>query len=356
MSVVMLLAPLILSLAPAAFAQQDSFDRIPPEDAGFSSEGLEDLRAYLDSARSSAVVLAYDGKIFFEWGDIHRKHVIHSIRKPLLNSLYGIYVGKGVIDTSATLRELAIDDMEPALTETEQGARIADLLKSRSGIYHDAAAVSEGMAAGKPDRGEHRPGEAYYYNNWDFNTLGAIFEQLTGQTIYEAFYREIARPIGMRHYSGTYETIEISEDDLDIPSTDGFYQYERDKSRYPAYHFRMSAHDLALFGTLYMNRGRWDGEQIVPESWIDASTRSYSKTNEYLDFGYGMLWNVINENEDRPSRSFFHTGAGIHMLGVYPASKLVFVHRVDTEKDYDFPEERLYRIISLVFAAQEKER
>ncbi len=99
----------------------------------------------------------------------------------MLNSLYGIYVGKGVIDTSMTLRKLNIDDVKPSLTETEKSARIADLLKSRSGVYHNDAAVSEGMAAGQPERGSHQPGGVFYYNNWDFNVLGTIFEQLTGR-------------------------------------------------------------------------------------------------------------------------------------------------------------------------------
>ena len=65
-----------------------------------------------------------------------------------------------------------------------------------------------------------------------------------------------------------------------------------------------------------------------------------------------MLWYVLLETEDRPGGSFFHTGTGIHMLGVYPTSKLVMVHRVNTEEAYDFPQERLFRVIGLVFGAK----
>lgn len=340
-----------IALSSFSLAQQDNFQRITPVEAGFMPDRLDKLETFLETSGSSSVILAYDGKIFFEWGDIYKKHTIHSIRKAMLNSLYGIYVAKGVIDTNLTLADLNVDDIEPGLTENEQRARIADLLKSRSGVYHRAAAVADGMAAQKPNRGSHQPNEIFYYNNWDFNVLGAIFEQLTGQSVYEAFYRDIATPIGMKQFTGTYGTIHLT-DDVSIPAKDGFYQYERDKSKYPAYHFRMSAHDMALYGTLYLNNGTWQGQQIIPSDWIAASTRSYSITNEYMDFGYGMLWNVINKNEKRASSSFYHTGVGIHMLGVYPASKLVFVHRVDTEGEYDFPQQNLYKIISLVFAAQ----
>ncbi|HBX64630.1 MAG TPA: amide hydrolase, partial [Balneolaceae bacterium] len=238
------------------------------------------------------------------------------------------------------------------LTKIEKSARIADLLKSRSGVYHSAAAVSKGMAAQKPERGSHKPNEAYYYNNWDFNVLGTVFEKVTKKSIYEAFYEDIAVPIGMKQYTGSFDTLTTADDNTPIPKTDGFYQFEKDKSKHPAYHFRMSAHDLALYGTLYLNNGKWNGQQIIPSDWIEASTTSYSVTNPYMDFGYGMLWNVINKNEKRASKSFYHTGVGIHMLAVYPTSKLVFVHRVDTEGEYNFPQENLYKIISMIFAAQ----
>lgn len=328
-------------------------ERIAPERAGFSPERLAELADYLDEAGSSALVLLHDGRIAFEWGDVHRRHVIHSIRKSLLNSLYGIHVERGAIDTTATLAQLGIDDAPP-LSAGEKSARVADLLRSRSGIYHDAAAVSEGMLRARPERGTHAPGEAFYYNNWDFNALATIFERQTGRNVYHAFREDVARPLGMMHYEGSWTRIDGSDPDARIPDTDGVFQYEIDKSRHPAYHFRLSAHDLALYGQLYLNQGRWHERQIVPRDWIEASTTAYSVTNPHVGIGYGMLWYVLMPGEERETKSFFHTGAGVHMLGVYPASKLVFVHRVDTENGSDFTQDRLYRIISLVFAAREQ--
>ncbi len=114
----------------------------------------------------------------------------------------------------------------------------------------------------------------------------------------------------------------------------------------------MSAHDLAKFGTLYLNEGRWKGKQIIPESWIEASTRSYSEINPRMNIGYGLLWRVLEKNENRSGKSFYHTGAGIHMLAVYPKSKLVFVHRVDTESEFNFQQNDLYKIIGMIFATQ----
>ncbi len=140
-----------------------------------------------------------------------------------------------------------------------------------------------------------------------------------------------------------------------LDDTDGFFQYEPDKSDYPAYHFRMSAHDLALYGTLFLNGGKWKDQQIIPQDWIAASAKPYSVTNPRIGIGYGMLWNVMLDDENRNrSTSFFHTGTGVHMLAVYPQSGFVMVHRVDTEREYSFTPERLYKIISLVFSARLK--
>jgi len=184
--------------------------------------------------------------------------------------------------------------------------------------------------------------------------LGAILEQLTGESIYDLFREQIAIPLGMNDYKGRYSSIDAEAEGVKIPDTDGFYQYEKSKSNYPAYHFRLSARDLALYGQLYLNKGNWKGKQIVPEEWIDASTRPYSKYNPEYGISYGMLWNVLEPDEKGGRRPFFHTGAGIHMLGVYPDSKLVFVHRVDTETDFEYTGGDLYKTIGLVFDSKVK--
>ncbi len=235
------------------------------------------------------MLLLVDGEIIFDWGKTSKKHTIHSIRKSLLNSLYGIAVSSGIIDTTTTLRELGINDIEPELSENELNARIADLLKSRSGVYHHAAGVSKGMLIGMPKRDMHLPGEHFYYNNWDFNILGAILEQKTGESIYDLFNEEIAIPLGMHDYKGRFRSIDGESEDEEIPRTDGFYQYEYSKSKYPAYHFRLSARDLALYGQLYLNMGEWNGQQILAREWIEKSTIPYSLYNP----DYGIAWAEI---------------------------------------------------------------
>ena len=70
----------------------------------------------------------------------------------------------------------------------------------------------------KPVRFSHAPGEFWCYNNWDFNTVGAIYEKETGTHIFDALEDEIAKPIGMQDYR----------------PADGRYVSGEPASRYPA--------------------------------------------------------------------------------------------------------------------------
>lgn len=329
----------------------DGFQRTTPEEAGYSSEKLAALPAFLEAAGSESLLLLHDGKVLFEWGDIRRKRLVHSIRKALLNSLIGICLEEGRLHLSLTLDQMGIDDIPPSLTLVEKTATLEQVLQSRSGVYHDAAAESDGMAARRPSRGSHGPGTHYYYNNWDFNVAGHVYEQACGAIIYDAFDARIARPLGMLDYANRI-VAEPTDGAAIPPHADGFYKHEPERSRFPAYHFRLSAHDLALYGQLFLQRGRWEGRQLVPADWITRSTRPVSILNERYGLAYGMLWDVLVPAVGDEYPPFFHTGLGVHMLGVYPRQKLVLVHRVNTETGQTFDDGNLIRLIRMVHGAR----
>lgn len=186
-----------------------------PEAAGWSSEGIAAARAHADSLGAKAVMLIHRGAIVAEWGRTRVLAPIASIRKSLFSVLFGIAVAEGQIDTSATLADLGIDDTPP-LTEAEQQARVADLLTTSSGVYH--AAAGESPQTQKPERGSAAAGERWYYNNWDFNVLGTIYEQETGTRIYEAFGAQIAEPIGMEDYDPVWGSYRLHPDRSEHPS------------------------------------------------------------------------------------------------------------------------------------------
>ena len=86
------------------------------------------------------------------------------------------------------------------MSGVEKGATLADLLKARSGIYHPALYETPEMAAGRPARGSYSPGTFWYYNNWDFNALGTIYEQVVKASIFEEFKSRIADPLEMEDF------------------------------------------------------------------------------------------------------------------------------------------------------------
>ncbi len=180
---------------------------------------------------------------------------------------------------------------------------------------------------------------------------GALYERATGHRIYDAFYREIAQPLGMLDYRNRVGTQATPDAPLGA-DLDGFYLREPARSRFPAYHFRMSAHDLALFGQLYLNRGQWKGRQLIPNTWIAFSTQPYSVIEPEYGLNYGLLWNVLTPSSPGEHPSFYHTGVDIHMLGIYPKHKLVMVHRVDTERPYRFNGNDLYQVIRRIHGAR----
>jgi CubicO group peptidase (beta-lactamase class C family) len=197
------------------------------------------------------------------------------------------------------------------------------------------------MIEARPDRGSHPPDTFYYYNNWDFNVLGTIFEQETGVGVCEAFRTEIAEVIGME----------------DFAAGDCDYQHEPEKSMHPSYPIEMTALDMARFGLLYSQGGRWDGRQVVPAWWIEDSWTPYSIIDESGGVGRGYLWDIASTDGEIGQaighEMYFHTGVGVHVLAVIPDLDLVLVHRMDTTGPFTDPGAQLGELLGMVILARE---
>lgn len=291
---------------------------------GWSAEKLQQARAYAGTINTAAVMIVHDGIIVDQWGETATKFNVHSIRKSLLSAMIGIYEAQGVLDLDSTLEELRIDD-RLGLTESERKATLANLLGSRSGIYHPSNLVGEEHSKTWPKRGSHAPGTFWYYSNWDFNATGAIFEQETGRGIFEAFDELIAQPIGMQDFAdrdGMYE-----------PRSGWGGAQGRSVSDFPAYVFRMTARDMARFGLLYLRGGRWNDRQVIPREWIERTTKTDRPTGKFG--GHEFFWWVSTEGRlfpdvDVGTGGYSAIGAGGHFITVMPAYDLVVVHRVNT--------------------------
>ena len=296
---------------------------LEPSAAGWSAGLLDKARSYAAAAGSSAVMIVHHGRVMAEWGDTSRRKDVASVRKSLLSALFGIAIEEGRVKLKDTLANLGINDKEPSLTSSEMQATLADLLTSRSGIYHPIDLEPAVVAAQRPPRGSHAPGEFWFYNNWDFNAAGSIYEKIAASDIFTAFKQCIADRIGMQDFS-----------------LEACYYGETNVSMHRHYGFRLSARDLARFGLLYLADGRCNGQQVVPANWVHDSVKPLADTRNVFFPGraYGYMWwsrfgSVWAPTVTLPEGTFFALGFGSQFLFVIPAHDLVVVHTVDMERE-----------------------
>ena len=298
------------------------WDRVDPKPAGWSTDMLARARVHSRRIGSSAVVVVQRGRVIAEWGDVSRNSLSASIRKSLLSALIGIAIDEKRLALGDTLEQLGIDDKEPALTSSEKQATVADLLTSRSGVYHPVDLEPTAVAALRPLRGSHPPGTFWYYNNWDFNALGTIYEKVTGDGIFTAFERRIARAIGLQDFKA-----------------DGCRYGDARRSLHRDYAFRMSARDLARFGLLYLRGGLWENRQVVPSDWVAESVRPLVRPHGeiFAGRGYGYTWWSEFASDwaplvTLPRGTYYALGFGGQYLFVVPEHELVAVHLADMEQ------------------------
>lgn len=280
---------------------------------GWSPTLWGELDTYLTKHDIATFLLYSDGELVASAGDIHENYRAHSMRKSLLNGLYGTFMLESAIDTAKNLQTLGIDDKN-TLSDQEKTAKIIHLLKSRSGIYHDAASVTPAVRKRRPSRGIHQPNETWFYNNWDFNALGLILEQETKEKIFDAFEKRIATPLAFK----------------DFDKAACWYQYENG-SNIPSHKFKISTYDLLQFGKLYLNKGMIKGKKILEESWIETSFHKHSNTQRTgLDAHYGLMWWISEKNATFPYTCYSASGSKGHKMTIIPELKTIIIQRVNT--------------------------
>jgi hypothetical protein len=314
---------LLLILLPMLHGQEfpgREWQRIQnPADAGFSPRALSLAMDKAKPMGAAAIAVVANGKLLATSGDPALVLPIHSVRKSILSALFGtvprLFQPTG-LDT--TLEQLRIDDRTP-LTPQERKATVRHLLQAKSGVYLPSNLASDSMLKNLPKRDSHAPGTFWYYNNWDFNALGTIYQQASRMDVFSGFDGTLAKPLEMEHWI-LKEHGRWSDDRLSI---------------HRGYEFWLSALDLARFGWLMANNGNWRGNQIVPAAWVAESTRSQTILAKQPG-GYGYMW--WTETDGRmlpktrlPSGSFSAQGMGGHMILVVPSFQLVVVIRARTD-------------------------
>jgi CubicO group peptidase (beta-lactamase class C family) len=281
----------------------------------------EDVRAVIDgnlhALPTTSFMAVANGKLLYSYGDIAEPSYLASTRKSILSMLYGKPVEDGTINLDLTMADLGIDE-DHGLLPSEKTATLRHLLISSSGVYHPPGSPGSNTK-NIPERGSKTPGSYFHYNNWDFNVLGAAFEQLTGRSVFQAFEEDFAGPMQMQDFD---------------PARQRMLGYEG-QSRYLAYHFFLSARDMARLGLAMVRDGRWGMKQVVPSDWVTESTRIHvpaDRMNESTKSrigGYSYLWWIPTVTPDNPEWEGAFVAAGHFgqfILGM-PALDMVFVNR-----------------------------
>ncbi|MBL8554335.1 MAG: serine hydrolase [Phenylobacterium sp.] len=291
----------ILTAAAAAALPAPALAR-----ARWDRDGLGAVRAEARALEVKGLVVLSGGKTVVSDGDVTAADRIASCRKSFLSALYGMAVRDSRIDLDLTLKDVGIDDYQP-LTPVELKATVRDLLQARSGVYIPSSAETPAMKAARPARGSHPPGTFWYYNNWDFNVLAEIYQRLTGLSFFTAFEHYLARPLGFQDYD---------------PLKHGRFAYDANAPRFAAYNLWLSARDMAKFGQLFLQEGRWQGREIVPQAWVAESTRVVSRAGgSGILSGYGYMWwaDADPAASGLPPGSYAAAGNGGRYIAVMPA-------------------------------------
>ncbi len=311
-----------------------AWEHVSPEAAGFSAARLEVLRAWLKTQPTTAMMAVYKGEVVFEYGDTAKASNVASVRKSVLDILFAAELKSLPDDLNyASVEKLGLQDKVP-FVGSEGVANFEQLLASRSGIYIPNGDADQDAVA--PKRGSEYPGTHFFYNNWDFNALGTLFEKATHKNVYDALRDDLAVPLGMQDFDRARQKKTVYADHA--------------HALYPMW---LSTRDMARIGLLMSTHGKWGTKQVANGDFLSWSTNLVTPSSELNPtafrtvgypsrWGYGRLWWVWDApaypggSTTGPYQGAYAAmGTGGQFITVFPAMDLVVAHKVDTDAKPD---------------------
>ncbi|MBT4141124.1 MAG: serine hydrolase [Candidatus Latescibacteria bacterium] len=286
----------------------------------------------------TGVVLRHGYRIA-EWGDPERVDMTFSISKSFLSTVCGLAWDKGLIRDLNHRVGAYIDD---GGYDSDHNAQITwdHLLRQIS--EWDGTLWDKPYAAGNPDdvlRTPQTPGTHYEYNDVRVNRFALSLLRVYKQPLPEILKAEVMDPIGASdswQWHG-YDNSWVDVDGKQVQSVSGGGHWGGG--------MWISALDLARFGHLSLNRGVWNGRQILSEDWVKMAT-----TPTALRPTYGFMNWFLNTNRElmpsAPENHFFHGGAGTNRVWVAPELDLVVVLRWVSGDYYDGFVQRVLAAVS----------
>ncbi|MDC0255028.1 beta-lactamase family protein [Bacteriovoracales bacterium] len=209
-----------------------------------------------------------------------KKHIIHSVSKSFLSALVGIAIDKGFIKSVKTkVIGFFPDKLSPNMDENIKDITLEHLLMMASGLKTEDSWHHKWVGLRKMKSHddwvkyllnlpmERDPGTKFEYSNGVSYLISAILFKSTKMKPQEFAQKYLFDPLG------------ISESDI---------RWELDPR---GIHIgwggmRMRPIDMAKFGLLYLNKGIWEGKQIVSKNWVESSTKKYLDSDLYKNYGY----------------------------------------------------------------------
>ena len=212
---------------------------------------------------------------YFNGWDETGIHQLFSVTKSVISCLIGIAVEEGLLEINQTVLSFFPDKVIDNLDADKQNITIEHLLTMSSGLSW-IEAIHDGIGFSSDDPVQYildrpmvaAPGEEFNYNSGNAHLLSAILQNVTGQSTLNYAQEKLFDYLGIDNLSW----------DIDAQ---GIY--------FGGHGLSLCSQDMAKFGFLYLNNGTWDGYQVIPEDWVEASITKYTYTVDSADYGY-LFW------------------------------------------------------------------
>lgn len=332
-----LIAILILWSFAATKAQgriekgQFDFVRSTPEAEGVSSEGIIQFMDAVEAGRNEihSFVILRHGKIISEgWWSPYGKdlrHVMFSVSKSFTSMGVGIAIAEKKLKLTDKVYTFFPESMPDTLSAYMKEMTVKDLLKMATGMNTDpifgARAAKDWPKTFLSSPVENKPGSVFKYNNMATFMLSAIVQKATGEKLSAYLKPRLFDPLGITNYvwDETPEGYTFGAIGLKLPSI-----------------------DMAKFGQLLLQKGTWQGQQLVPSAWVEEATSFQIQGNapenptprEFNDWeqGYGYQFWRGRKNSYRAD------GLGGQFIIVLPEKDAVVVltaAATNTQKELD---------------------
>ena len=287
---------------------EQAFVRATPESQGISSNLFAALLRELDASKDTEMhhfMALRHGKVICECNFAPYPkgmwHITHSMCKSITGMAIGMLIEEEKLKLDENIYDIFSDHINAFSKIFRPVITVENLLTMTSGVTFNESGIVSGndwLGSFLNASVNGKPGTEFQYNSLNTYVLSAIITKRTGETLTEYLTPRLFDPLGITKYY--WETCPKG-------ITKG------------GWGLFLCAEDMAKLGQLYLQRGKWNGQQLVSEYWIEISTARHLKTqNDTYGYGY-QLW-----MEQRPG-SFEYNGMLGQNVIIYPDMDMVLV-------------------------------